>query len=174
MTKFKKVAVVFTVFAGITLAMSQTATRDPRPRSGPPGAVDPGPRSGQAGAGGFFPTLNASEQAAFANGISQFMEEEVVPDVPPGTGNGGLGPGFNGTSCGSCHAQPATLGSSPAVNPQIAAAKAMGARNQIPSFIQLNGPVREARFVRNPMALPTAACMTCSPLPEERMPLAVL
>ena len=147
MTKFKKVAVVLTVLAGITIALSQTAP--PGRRSGPPGTADPGPRSGLAGAGSFFTTLNANEQAAFANGIAQFIQDEGVPDVPPGSGNGGLGPGFNGTSCGSCHAQPATLGSSPAANPQIAAAKAMGARNQIPSFIQLNGPVREARFVRN-------------------------
>jgi len=152
MMKFQKVAVVVTVLAGITIALSQTATQRPqRPQTGP---RDSGPRSGQAGAGGYFPTLGASEQAAFANGIEQFMEDEGVPDVPPGTGNGGLGPGFNGTSCGSCHQQPAALGSSPAVNPQIAAAKAMGAINKIPRFIQLNGPVREARFVRNPNGTP--------------------
>ena len=109
---------------------------------------DRGPRSGPPAAGGSFSTLNASEQAAFANGIAQFVQEEGVPDVPPGSGNGGLGPGFNATSCGACHKQPATLGSSPAVNPQIAAAKAMGARNKIPSFIRQDGPVREARFVK--------------------------
>ena len=112
MTKFKMVAVVLTVLAGITIALSQTARRDHDrgPGSGPPGAADPGPRSGLAGAGGFFPTLNANEQAAFANGIAQFVQVEGVPNVPPGSGNGGLGPGFNSNSCGSCHAQPATLG----------------------------------------------------------------
>lgn len=117
------------------------------------GAKDPGPRPGPAAAGGFYPTLNASEQAAFTNGISQFVEDEPVPDVPQG--EGGLGPGFNSTSCGSCHSQPATLGSSPGPsspqvpqpNPQIAAAVEMGAANTIPSFITSNGPVREARFV---------------------------
>lgn len=96
-----------------------------------------------------FPTLAASEQAAFANGIAQFVEDEGVRDVPPGSGNGGLAPGFNSTTCGSCHKQAATLGSSPAVNPQIAAAKEMGARNKIPSFVRPDGPVREARFLRN-------------------------
>jgi CxxC motif-containing protein (DUF1111 family) len=119
------------------------------------GAKDPGPRPGLAGAGGFYPTLNASEQAAFANGISQFIEDEPVSDVPQG--NGGLGPGFNSTSCGSCHSQPATLGSSPSPsspqvpqpNPQIAAAAEMGATNTIPSFITSNGPVREARFIQH-------------------------
>jgi CxxC motif-containing protein (DUF1111 family) len=122
---------------------------------------DPGPRPGPAGAGGFYPTLNANEQAAFNNGIAQFLQEEGVPDDPPGSGNGGLGPGFNGISCASCHAQPATLGSSPSPNspqpdvaknnpqnPQITAAKLMGATNTIPSFITPQGPVREARFVR--------------------------
>ena len=143
MTKLGIVAVILAVFAGITTAQSQTV----RPH-------DPGPRSGLAGAGAAFPTLNTTEQAAFANGIAQFIEDEGVADVPPGSGNGGLGPGFNGTSCGSCHKQPATLGSSPAVNPQIAAAKEMGARNKIPSFILQNGPVREARFVKNPDGTP--------------------
>ncbi|HKM85087.1 MAG TPA: di-heme oxidoredictase family protein [Terriglobales bacterium] len=117
---------------------------------------DPGPRPGPAGAGSFYPTLNTAEQAAFANGISQFIEDEPVPDVPQG--NGGLGPGFNSTSCGSCHSHPATLGTSPSpsspqvpqTNPQIAAAMEMGAKNTIPSFITPNGPVREARFIRNP------------------------
>jgi CxxC motif-containing protein (DUF1111 family) len=118
------------------------------------GAKDPGPRPGAAGAGGFYLTLNATEQAAFTNGISQFVQDEPVPDVPQGAG--GLGPGFNSTSCGSCHSQPATLGSSPGPsspqvpqpNPQIAAAAEMGATNTIPSFITSNGPVREARFVQ--------------------------
>jgi CxxC motif-containing protein (DUF1111 family) len=117
------------------------------------GAKDPGPRPGPAGAGAFYPTLNATEQAAFANGISQFIEDEPVPNVPEG--NGGLGPGFNSTSCGSCHSQPATLGSSPGpsspqvpqLNPQIAAAAEMGALNTIPSFITPSGPAREARFI---------------------------
>jgi len=72
-------------------------------------------------------------------------------------GSGGLGPGYNATSCGACHAQPAPLGSSPSPtspqvakpNPQIAAATENGATNIIPTFITANGPVREVRFVRN-------------------------
>ena len=142
MMKLRNVAAMVVVLAGITAAQAQTAPHDP------------GPRTGLPGAGGPYPTLNASEQAAFANGIAQFVQVEGVPDVPPGSGNGGLGPGFNATSCGSCHKQPATLGSSPAVNPQVAAAKEMGARNKIPSFIRQNGPVREARFVKNPDGTP--------------------
>ncbi|MBV8050582.1 MAG: thiol oxidoreductase [Acidobacteriaceae bacterium] len=136
MENWKRAGIVVTVMAGITLAGSQRIAQDAGPRSGPPGA------------GGYYPMLNATEQAAFANGIAQFVQDEGVPDNPPGSGNGGLGPGFNGTSCGSCHAQPATLGSSPAANPQIAAAAEMSASNTIPPFILPNGPVREARFVR--------------------------
>ena len=169
MSKVRRVAAIAAVFAGISAAQSPTAPHDR------------GPRSGLPGAGGSFPTLNASEKAAFTNGIDQFLQEEGVPDVPAGSGNGGLGPGFNGTSCGSCHKQPATLGSSPAVNPQVAAAKAMGARNTIPSFIRPDGPVREARFVKNPDGTPdggvaprTVGCITCLPLPEDRMLLGVI
>ncbi|MGH9510962.1 MAG: di-heme oxidoredictase family protein [Terriglobales bacterium] len=142
MTQWKNTATMMSIFATIAIAASQGAPSDPGPRPGP------------ASAGGFYPTLNATEQAAFANGISQFTEEEGVIDDPPG--NGGLGPGYNSNSCGSCHSQPATLGSStgpsspqaPQPNPQIAAAAADGATNSIPSFITANGPVREARFVK--------------------------
>ena len=38
---------------------------------------------------------------------------------------------------------------SPPINPQVAFATALGAKNKVPSFITANGPVREARFVRN-------------------------
>jgi CxxC motif-containing protein (DUF1111 family) len=57
----------------------------------------------------------------------------------------GLGPRFNLDSCAGCHAQPAAGGSSPAVNPQVTVAPG----NTLPSFISANGPVREARFIRN-------------------------
>ena len=56
-----------------------------------------------------------------------------------------------------CHAQPAIGGSSPGLNspqnpvanPQVALATLDGALNSVPSFITPNGPVREARFVKN-------------------------
>ena len=38
-------------------------------------------------------------------------------------------------------------GTSPAINPEVAVATLDGAQNRVPSFITLNGPVREARFV---------------------------
>jgi CxxC motif-containing protein (DUF1111 family) len=46
--------------------------------------------------------------------------------------------------------QPAAGGSSPARNPEIAIATLNGAKNVVPWFITQNGPVREARFKRNP------------------------
>jgi CxxC motif-containing protein (DUF1111 family) len=64
----------------------------------------------------------------------------------------GLGPRMNLDSCAGCHAQPATGGSSPFVNPQVAFARA--GSDAVPAFINASGPVREARFVRNPDGTP--------------------
>ncbi len=75
----------------------------------------------------------------FADAQIRFQEVEgVMPN--------GLGPKFNSDSCSSCHAQPAVGGSSPRNNPQVAFANS---QNQLPSFIQANGPVREARFIKD-------------------------
>src|SRR5207247_556192 len=103
---------------------------------------DPGVRGGPAGAGDPLPDLTEGELAFFQAGREQFLEVEGVEE--------GLGPRFNLDSCGGCHAQPATGGSSPSVNPQVAVATTNGARNTVPSFIKLDGPVREARFQYKP------------------------
>jgi CxxC motif-containing protein (DUF1111 family) len=99
---------------------------------------DPGVRDGPAGAGGPLPGLSSAELVFFQAGQSTFLEVEAVKD--------GLGPRFNLDTCSGCHAQPATGGSSPSVNPQVAVATKAGATNVVPSFISLNGPVREVRF----------------------------
>jgi len=104
--------------------------------------TDPGPRTGTAAAGTAIAGLTSSQQAYFTDGQTRFQNVETVQGGP----NIGLGPTFNSNSCSSCHAQPTVGGTSPAVNPQIAAGQANGASNTIPSFITLNGPVREARF----------------------------
>jgi CxxC motif-containing protein (DUF1111 family) len=75
-----------------------------------------------------------------------FNEVDAVPE--------GLGPRFNLDSCAGCHAFPTVGGTSPPTNPQVALATAMGAKNTVPSFITANGPIREARFVRNPDGSP--------------------
>jgi len=104
--------------------------------------TDPGVQGGAARAGGPLPGLTANELAFFNVGDEDFEEAEGVGD--------GLGPRFNLDGCGGCHSQPANGGSAPAVNPQFAIATAFGARNTVPSFITLNGPIREARFKRLP------------------------
>ena len=106
------------------------------------GAKDPGPRTGTPGAGNFIAGLTSSQQSYFMDGQTRFQEVETVQNGK----NNGLGPTFNSNSCSSCHAQPAFGGTSPSVNPQIAVANLDRASNTIPSFITLNGPVREARF----------------------------
>ena len=108
--------------------------------------IDPGVRGGAAGAGQPLASVsaNANDLAFFNAGLGQFNESQTV------TGdNVGLGPRFNLDSCGGCHAQPATGGTGPAVNPQftiISRGVASSATNTRPSFITQNGPVREARF----------------------------
>ncbi len=82
--------------------------------------------------------LTDDQLQAFGKGRDTFNEISGVPQ--------GLGPRFNLDSCGGCHAHPNTGGSSPALNPQPMVAAKFGATNQIPPFIQQNGPIRVVRF----------------------------
>src|SRR5687767_2606339 len=75
--------------------------------------VDPGLRPGPNGAGGPLPGLTPNELVFFDAGREDFLEAEGIGD--------GLGPRFNLDGCGSCHLQPDIGGTSPAVNPQVAA-----------------------------------------------------
>jgi CxxC motif-containing protein (DUF1111 family) len=113
-------------------------------------AADPGVRPGAAGAGGPLQGLTADETAFFQDGLARFAEVESVR----GGKNNGLGPRFNSNQCLSCHSQPAGGGSSPVANPLIAVATLNGARNAVPWFITVNGPVREARFKRSSNGTP--------------------
>src|SRR5216683_6218615 len=110
------------------------------------GPVDPGVRGGAPGAGTPLDGLTADETAFFQNGLVKFLDIESVT----GGQNNGLGPRFNSNQCLSCHSQPSVGGTSPATNPLIAIATLDGARNVVPWFITQNGPIREARFRRNP------------------------
>src|SRR5271167_4733560 len=107
--------------------------------------VDPGVRGGPAGAGTPLKGLTADETAFFQDGLTRFMEIEVVTKGS----NNGLGPRFNSNQCLSCHSQPDAGGSSPARNPLPDVAHLNGAKNTVPWFIVQNGPVREARFKRS-------------------------
>jgi CxxC motif-containing protein (DUF1111 family) len=129
-------------------AMANTATTQNRsPTSPSRGApVDPGVRGGAPGAGGALPGLSDAENQFFEAAKGVFQEVDAGPD--------GLGPRFNLDSCSGCHAAPSVGGTSPATNPQVAVATLAGAKNTLPSFITASGPVREARFVRNPDGSP--------------------
>jgi hypothetical protein len=109
-------------------------------------ARDPGVRGGDPGAGGPIAGLTPNESAFFTLGKEDFEEAEDVAD--------GVGPRMNLDGCGGCHSQPAIGGTSPAVNPQVAFAGKDGGTDRVPPFILANGPVREARFVRNPDGTP--------------------
>jgi CxxC motif-containing protein (DUF1111 family) len=117
------------------------SSQTPTPTAVVTRAQDPGPRKGTAAAGGPIAGLTSQQNEYFMAGKADFDEAEESDE--------GMGPRMNLDSCGGCHAQPATGGSSPAVNPQVAFASKDGGRDKVPSFITLNGPVREVRFVRN-------------------------
>ena len=109
-------------------------------------AVDPGPRGGKVGAGAPIASLSVDQMRFFTDATARFIHVEGVSN--------GLGPTFNGNSCGICHSQPAIGGSSPSTlafpfvgpNPQVALANTNQATNKIPFFVTQDGPVREARF----------------------------
>ena len=118
---------------------------------------DPGPRGGAAGAGGPYPSLSPAEMDLFNQMLDRFQEVDSVSGNIAGEDDAGLGPTFNGNSCAMCHAQPFAGGTSPGLsspqnpvpNPQVALAKLHNASNNVPPFITPEGPVREARYVRN-------------------------
>src|SRR6267378_5256716 len=109
-------------------------------------AQDPGVRGGAPGAGGPIAGLSSTESAFFTRSRDTFNSAEEVDE--------GLGPRMNLDGCGGCHLQPAVGGTSPFVNPQVAFANKDGGTDTVPSFISANGPVREARFVKNPDGTP--------------------
>ena len=141
-------------------ALAQQPDRD-RGRDAGPQGLDPGPRAGFVATGDkTYPNnpgnpiqgLTPEQLAFFANGLSQFTQVDGVAVTSPD--NGGLGPTFNNDSCGGCHSQPATGGTSPSMNafpnvgpnPQFTAGHVAGGTNTIPFFVTADGPIREARF----------------------------
>jgi CxxC motif-containing protein (DUF1111 family) len=111
--------------------------------------VDPGPRGTPVGAGGHIANLSSDQLRFFNDAAARFIHPEAVVN--------GLGPTFNGDSCGTCHSQPAIGGTSPSTaafpfvgpNPQVALAAANHGPNPpqtVPFFVTADGPVREARF----------------------------
>jgi CxxC motif-containing protein (DUF1111 family) len=168
------VSVMFLVLSICLAAAGVIAQDNDRERNlaGSLANLDPGPRPGPsttlANPGNPIQNLTSGELAGFQNGLSQFIEVEPV-NLAAGPGNGGLGPTFNSNSCGSCHSQPATGGTSPSLtafpfvgnNPQATVGQGftvtvtvngqpltqtLSFANQTPPFVSSTGPVREARF----------------------------
>jgi len=82
----------------------------------------------------YFAGLTGDENTMFTVGLADFSAEEKVDE--------GLGPRFNFVGCAGCHQQPATGGTSPAVNPLFRVpdrADLNFGGNVIPSFITPNG-----------------------------------
>jgi CxxC motif-containing protein (DUF1111 family) len=104
--------------------------------------MDPGVRGGAPGAGEPIAGLTEREIEFFDAGQEEFEEAEEVAD--------GIGPRMNLDSCGGCHSQPATGGSSPAENPQVEFAPKAEGTDSVPFFIRIDGPIREPRFKFNP------------------------
>src|SRR5438046_9591511 len=86
--------------------------------------------------------LTGLQQGVFATGLEEFEEADGLAE--------GLGPRFNLDSCVGCHSQPATGGTSPFVNPQVAFASKDGGTDRVPFFLRLNGPVQQAHFKFKP------------------------
>jgi CxxC motif-containing protein (DUF1111 family) len=113
-------------------------------------AVDPGIRTVGTPGGAGLPGTNATERQLFNGGFSGFGSSAAITN--------GFGPRFNGPSCSLCHSFPGFGGSSPLTsNPQVTLVDSLarsGARNVLPSFIQSDGPIREARLKRKPDGSP--------------------
>ena len=140
----KIIAPLFLTLAAVGIFLS--CAEIPSPVDSSSTARDPGVRGGIAGSGAPLPGLTKNELAFFNASKDDFEEVEVADD--------GLGPTMNLDSCAGCHIQPAVGGSSPPVNLQVAFSSKDSATNLIPSFITLKGPMREARFVKNPDGTP--------------------
>jgi len=148
---------VATLFAMLLFYLPAGAQSQPSSSSQ---AKDPGVRTGTVNAGQALSTLSPSQLEYFTDGQARFNEVDQVAN--------GLGPTYNSNSCAGCHAQPSVGGTSPGANqfpnigpnPQIEAANAGGATNQIPFFITADGPVREARF---PFVVSSSGSVTRTP-----------
>ncbi len=117
-------------------------------------AHDPGVRAGEIDVGKPVTTLSAVQLRVFHEGEAQFNLIYSASGTAPNAPGPGLGPAFNTNSCSSCHSQPSGGGTSPSANqfpsigpnPEAAAARELGATNNLPPFIAADGPAFAVRF----------------------------
>jgi CxxC motif-containing protein (DUF1111 family) len=117
-------------------------------------AKDPGVDEGPARSGAAIAGLSIRQRRLFDQAAHQFNLMHSVKGTLRHETADGLGPTFNLNSCGGCHVHPAAGGTSPPVNPQLDVAHLDGAKNTIPAFVTLKGPIRIARFIRRPDGSP--------------------
>ncbi len=152
---------LFVVWLAVNLSCTQGLTASLEEDVTASGATDPGPRPGPVGAGGPLAGLSADQQGLFNDARVRFQEVQSVSGGIAGEESTGLGPAFNANNCAMCHAEPTvggtsshpTLGQLKRINPQIGLATLdrLPGRDQIvPSFLLADGPIREARFIKNP------------------------
>jgi CxxC motif-containing protein (DUF1111 family) len=111
--------------------------------------TDPGVQSGNRGTGAALSSVLANDNAGilafFTDGQKRFQDVESVSKSP--SGNNGLGPRFNSTSCSSCHAQPTVGGTGAAINPEFSfTSNGTAPKDTTPYFLTATGPTVEARF----------------------------
>src|SRR5262245_37565767 len=152
MSRSGKLKLLLVLAVIILFAMSQARAEFGFTRAKDPGVRDEGV-AGKEGAGGPLTGLTADETAMFVQGKADFEAAEEVDE--------GLGPRMNLDGCGGCHVNPATGGTSPRINPQVAFAVKDGGTNQLPFVIfakvdpfgtqykSPEGPIREVRFQFN-------------------------
>jgi hypothetical protein len=142
-------SVASAMVGAVALSQPALAQADPGVRGGSPGGGGPLPDL-VAGGPGFFTAAQTFFTQVFS--VSGTINDGAAIGAP--NGGPGLGPRYNLNQWSGCHAQPAIGGTSPKINPQVAVATLEHAQNIVPPFITLNGPVREARFVRHPDGTP--------------------
>jgi CxxC motif-containing protein (DUF1111 family) len=111
--------------------------------------TDPGVQSGNRGTGAALSSVLSNSPSGilsfFTDGQARFQAVESVSKNS--TGNNGLGPRFNATSCSACHAQPSVGGTGASVNPQASfTTNGTAPKDTLPYFIASTGPTVEARF----------------------------
>jgi di-heme oxidoreductase (putative peroxidase) len=173
-----KTIVWLCVFATSVLVLTPVvsfAQKDPGVRRGPPGGGAPLPGLTSIELDLFNEgvqraiQLEASCDSCADLLLGQFTDPALANFVTL-TNSAGLGARFNGDQCTVCHNQPALGGSGGFMvpNPQDPPHRhrrpenpmfdliphRKGATNQVPSFIQQFGPIREVRFVKKPDGTP--------------------
>jgi CxxC motif-containing protein (DUF1111 family) len=123
-------------FCAMPLALGQRGTPHHHPDRG--GELHQEPETSSLGTQ--LPGLTAEQQAAFTAGREEFITAETREE--------GLGPVFNGKSCGECHAQPTVGGSSPDLETSVVVRIGTMLDGVFDPLVGLGGPVLQRRSLK--------------------------